>query len=111
MAGGSGTRFWPASRAVRPKQLLELAGKESMIQATVSRLGELVPSDRVLIVTNQRLVDPIRTQLSQLPAESVLGEPCKRDTAPCIGLAAAWVSLHDSDAVMEIGRASCRERV
>ena len=102
MAGGSGTRFWPASRALRPKQLLDLAGDRSMIQATVARLGDLVSHDRVLVVTNQRLVAPIRDQLPQLPAESILGEPCKRDTAPCVGLAAAWVSRHDPDAVMAV---------
>lgn len=102
MAGGSGTRFWPASRSVRPKQLLELAGKQSMIQATVSRLGKLVSPDRVLIVTNQRLVGPISAQLPQLPTGAVLGEPCKRDTAPCIGLAAASVGLEDPEAVMAV---------
>ncbi len=102
MAGGSGTRFWPASRAMRPKQLLNLAGEQSMIQATISRLGASVANDRVLIVTNQRLVDPIRAQLPQLPAESVLGEPCKRDTAPCVGLAAAWVCQNDPDAIMAV---------
>lgn len=102
LAGGSGTRFWPASRSIRPKQLLDLAGKDSMIQATVSRLGEMVSSERVLVVTNQRLVDPIRSQLPMLPPESVLGEPCKRDTAPCIGVAAAWVSKNDPDAIMAV---------
>ena len=102
LAGGSGTRFWPASRSLRPKQLLDLAGEESMIQATVSRLGDLVDDDRVLVVTNQRLVDPIRLQLPQLPSESILGEPCKRDTAPCIGVAAAWVSRNDPEAIMAV---------
>ena len=100
MAGGSGTRFWPASRSMTPKQLLDLAGEQTMIQSTVSRLGELVPPDRVLVVTNQRLVDAIRDQLPQLPPASVIGEPCKRDTAPCIGLAAAWVAKEDPDAIM-----------
>lgn len=102
LAGGSGTRFWPASRSLRPKQLLDLAGDNSMLQATVSRLGDMVTPERILIVTNQRLVDPIREQLPMLPAESVLGEPCKRDTAPCIGVAAAWVSKHDPDAIMAV---------
>lgn len=100
LAGGSGTRFWPASRSIRPKQLLSLAGEQSMLQSTVARLGELSSPERVLIVTNQRLVDPIRAQFPDLPAESVLGEPCKRDTAPCIGVAAAWVSKNDPDAIM-----------
>ena len=100
MAGGSGTRFWPASRSETPKQLLDLAGEQTMIQSTVARLGDMVPPERVLIVTNQRLVSTIQEQLPQLPPSSVIGEPCKRDTAPCIGLAAAWVRRHDPDAIM-----------
>lgn len=87
---------------MRPKQLLDLAGDQSMIQSTVERLGRLVSTDRVLVVTNQRLVQTIRDQLSDLPPESILGEPCKRDTAPCVGIAAAWVSRNDPDAVMAV---------
>jgi mannose-1-phosphate guanylyltransferase len=102
MAGGAGTRFWPASRAAQPKQLLDLAGGETMIQATVSRLGNLVPPERTLVVTNNRLVDPITEQLPQLPTEAVIGEPCKRDTAPCVGLAAGWVRHRDPDATMVV---------
>jgi mannose-1-phosphate guanylyltransferase len=102
MAGGSGTRFWPASRAVRPKQLLDLADGKTMIQSTVSRLEGLAPPENTLIVTNRRLVDPIREQLPHLPATSVLGEPCRRDTAPCIGVAAACVAKNDPDATMVV---------
>ena len=102
MAGGSGTRFWPASRSMTPKQLLRLAGEQSMIQSTVGRLGEAIPGDRTLVVTNQRLVSEIQKQLPQLPPESVIGEPCKRDTAPCVGLAAAWVARNDPEAIMVV---------
>jgi mannose-1-phosphate guanylyltransferase len=102
MAGGSGTRFWPASRAARPKQLLCLASEKSLIAETVARLGDMAPPERVLIITNQRLVEPIREDLPQLPAGSIIGEPCRRDTAPCIGLAAEWVSQHDPDATMVV---------
>ena len=97
MAGGSGTRFWPASRADRPKQLLDLADGRTMIQSTAARLDGLTPAENTLIVTNKRLVEPIRKQLPDLPAASVLGEPCKRDTAPCIGVAAVCVAKHDPD--------------
>ena len=102
MAGGSGTRFWPESRAARPKQLLNLTGERTMIQATVDRLGDLVPPDRVLIVTNERLVDEIARQLPDLPPGAIVGEPAKRDTAPCIGLAAHLVSQNDPDATMVV---------
>ena len=88
MAGGSGTRFWPESRAAWPKQLLPLAGPRSLIQDTVDRLAGLVPPERVLIVTAARLVEAVREQLPELPAAAIVGEPCRRDTAPCVGLAA-----------------------
>ena len=68
MAGGAGTRFWPASRTSRPKQLLEFVGGRTMIQATFDRIADLVPPDRTLVVTNQQLIGPIAEQLPQLPA-------------------------------------------
>jgi len=102
MAGGSGTRFWPASRAATPKQLLQLVGDTTMIHQTVDRLNGLVTPEQTLIVTNQRLIGTIAEQLPKLPATSLVGEPCKRDTAPCIGLAALLVSRADPDAVMAV---------
>ncbi len=102
MAGGSGTRFWPESRANRPKQLLALTGQRTMIQQTVDRLGAAVPAERVLVVTAARLVPAMREQLPQLPAAAILGEPCKRDTAPCIGLAAFLLAQRDPDATMVV---------
>lgn len=91
MAGGSGTRFWPASRRATPKQLLSLVGDETMIHQTAVRLGNMVPPERRMVVTNQRLVEEVARQLPDLSAEAIVGEPCKRDTAPCIGLAALLV--------------------
>jgi mannose-1-phosphate guanylyltransferase len=102
MAGGAGTRFWPASRAARPKQLLDLAGQRTMLQETIDRLGQLVPSDRVLVLTNRNLVDAVSDQLPELPRQAILGEPCKRDTAPCVALAAALLLQRDPDAVMAV---------
>jgi len=100
MAGGAGTRFWPASRADRPKQLLRLAGERSMIQATLDRLGPLAAAERTLVVTSERLVAAMREQLPNLPPSAIIGEPCKRDTAPCVGLAAAITLKQDGDATM-----------
>lgn len=102
MAGGSGTRFWPESRAARPKQLLKLAGERTMIQVTVDRLAGLVPPERVLVVTGKALAAAVAEQLPQLDAASILAEPCRRDTAPCIALAALAVSRHDADATMVV---------
>ncbi len=102
MAGGSGTRFWPASRNMLPKQLLALAGDRTMLQSTVDRLGDVVPPSRQLIVTNRRLSEAVRAQLPEVPAENVVGEPCKRDTAPCVGLAAAMVHRVDPEGTMVV---------
>jgi mannose-1-phosphate guanylyltransferase len=102
MAGGTGTRFWPASRNDAPKQLLQLVGDATMLRQTVDRLGNFVPNERRLVVTNKRLVDAVRELLPELPAAAVVGEPCKRDTAPCIGLAALLVSRKDSEATMVV---------
>jgi mannose-1-phosphate guanylyltransferase len=105
MAGGTGTRFWPLSRAARPKQLLDLTGGRTMIQATVDRLGDLAPAERTWIITNRSLVWPIAEQLPELGSLSdsrrrIIGEPCKRDTAPAIGLAALLLLSEDADATM-----------
>ena len=102
MAGGSGTRFWPASRAALPKQLLPLAGARTLLEDTVIRLDGLVPPDRILVVTSARLIPAVRGQLPQIPPAGLVGEPCKRDTAPCIGLAALLVARHDPDAIMAV---------
>jgi mannose-1-phosphate guanylyltransferase len=102
MAGGSGTRFWPESRDQRPKQLLKLVGDRSMIQATFDRLAGLVPRERVLIATNARQAPAIAAQLPDLPVDAMLLEPCKRDTAPCIALAAAHLIRRDPGAIMAV---------
>ena len=102
MAGGSGTRFWPASRKERPKQLLALSGERTMLQSTVDRLEGLVPPERLRIATTARLVDPIAEQLPDVARDAILVEPCKRDTAPAIGLAAVHLLRDDPDAVMAV---------
>lgn len=102
MAGGSGTRFWPESRVARPKQLLNLTGKRSLLAETAVRLAQLAPPERTLVVTAASLVSQVADQLPQLSAASLIGEPCKRDTAPCIGLAAALVSRTDPDATLVV---------
>jgi mannose-1-phosphate guanylyltransferase len=102
MAGGSGTRFWPLSRTARPKQLLDLTGGRTMIQATVDRLGDLARPERTWIITNRSLVEPIAEQLPQIARERIVGEPCKRDTAPAVGLSALLVAHSDPDATLVV---------
>ena len=102
MAGGTGTRFWPASTEDTPKQLLRLVGSESMIRQTIDRMGDVAPAGHRLVVTNKRLMAAVHKLLPELPAAAIVGEPCKRDTAPCIGLAALLVSRYDPDATMVV---------
>jgi mannose-1-phosphate guanylyltransferase len=102
MAGGSGTRFWPASRAARPKQLLPLAGGRTLLEETVHRIDGLVPAERLLIVTSDRLIPQVHRLLPELPSASLVGEPCRRDTAPCIGLAALLCLARDPEATMVV---------
>ena len=102
MAGGSGTRFWPESRTSRPKQLLRLVGQQTMLRETFERLTGLVPPERVLAATSRDLAPAVAAELPELPAGSILAEPCKRNTAPCIGLAAFELLRRDPDAVMAV---------
>lgn len=92
MAGGSGTRFWPASRNALPKQLVRIVGDATMIQATVARLQPLIPPERVLVITTAALADETRRQLPMLKPEHVVAEPVGRDTAACACLAAVVVN-------------------
>ncbi len=102
MAGGAGTRFWPLSRRARPKQLLPLAGEVSLLAATVRRIAPLVPPERVLVVTAAHLVEASRAELPRVPAENFLAEPAPRNTAPCVGWAAAVVRARDPEGVLAV---------
>jgi mannose-1-phosphate guanylyltransferase len=100
LAGGSGTRFWPASRGHRPKQFLPLAGgQRTLLQATVERLRGLVPVDRLWIVTNPQQAGGVLAAAPGFPPEQVIVEPHARDTAPCVALAAARIEARDPGAV------------
>ena len=90
MAGGSGERFWPASRRARPKQLLRLTDPVlSMIEEAIERIAPLIPREQILIATSELLAKPIADALPTLPRENILAEPEKRNTAACLALAAA----------------------
>ena len=99
LAGGSGTRFWPASRRARPKHLLRLGGGEPLVAQTATRLAGKVPPDRVWVVTIGDQAEAIRAALPDVPAENILVEPAGRDTAAALGLAAATIVRADPDAV------------
>ncbi len=100
MAGGGGTRFWPRSRVRRPKQFLTLTGERSLLQLALDRIEAAVPPERSWVITGEAYRDETGTQLPNLPPSHVVGEPCGRDTAACIGLGAALIAQQDPDAVM-----------
>jgi mannose-1-phosphate guanylyltransferase len=104
LAGGSGTRFWPASRRHTPKQLLPLAGRsdEPLIAATVRRIEPLVPAERVWISTGTSLVDATIAALPRVSRGHVIAEPVARNTAPCIGWASATIARTDPDAIVAV---------
>ena len=91
MAGGRGERFWPLSRKARPKQMLSLLGGKPLLEQTVLRLQGFASEKKTFIVTNECYVSQIRELCAQLPPENIIGEPCCRDTAPCMALAAGIV--------------------
>ena len=95
MAGGSGTRFWPLSRRSRPKQFLALAGDAPLLAATVQRLPPLAKADRTFVVCGPQHAKVARKILPSLPPENFVVEPCPRNTAPCVGLAALHVAARD----------------
>ncbi len=102
LAGGSGERFWPLSRRARPKQLLKLVSDKTLLEETIDRLEGLVPSERILILTNIDQENAVRELLPDLPPENIVAEPAKRDTAAAVALATAWVAARDHRATMMV---------
>lgn len=101
MCGGVGSRFWPSSRQLRPKQFIDFFGTgRSLLQMTYDRLLPLVPKENILVVTNAHYSDVIRTQLPDLTPEQILLEPARRNTAPCIAWAAYHIHAIDPEASM-----------
>jgi len=100
MAGGSGTRFWPLSRKNRPKQFLALAGDEPLLAATISRLPPLARARQTYVVCGPAHAAAARRMLPKLPEQNFIVEPCARNTAPCVGLAALHVARRDPRGIM-----------
>ncbi|MBK6826908.1 MAG: mannose-1-phosphate guanylyltransferase [Chitinophagaceae bacterium] len=101
MAGGIGSRFWPMSRAALPKQFLDILGTgQTLIQQTFARYRHLIPQNNIYVVTSEEYVEIVKKQLPDLPAENILAEPSRKNTAPCIAYVAFKLLSKDPKALM-----------
>lgn len=101
MCGGIGSRFWPNSRADRPKQFIDFMGTgRSLLQMSYDRILPIVPKENIIIVTNAQYAALIREQLPDLSDDQILCEPARRNTAPCIAWAAWHIAARDPEATM-----------
>lgn len=100
MAGGSGTRFWPESRARRSKQFLDLTGGGPMIRETLRRIFPVVPPERVWVVAGRKDAPHLSPRALGIPKPNILLEPEGRNTAPAVAFAAACIARRDPDAVI-----------
>lgn len=104
LAGGSGSRLWPLSRELCPKQLLKLDGERSLLQSTFKRLENFIPAENILAVTNIKHASDVKFQLSQIcSAPTVLAEPIAKNTAPAIAASVEYLKqIKDENEVVII---------
>src|SRR5665213_2065113 len=101
MCGGAGTRLWPASREVRPKQFLPLFGVRSTFQDTLSRLSDATLFERSIVITNTAYRFMVLEQLAEIGLEAdILLEPMRRDSGPAIAAGAAFAQTRDKEAIV-----------
>jgi mannose-1-phosphate guanylyltransferase/mannose-6-phosphate isomerase len=101
MCGGAGTRLWPASREVRPKQFLPLFGARSTFQDTLKRVSDATLFERPIVITNASYRFMVLEQLAEIGIEAdILLEPLRRDSGPAIAAGAVFAQMRDSDAVV-----------
>ena len=102
IAGGKGERFWPQSRARRPKHLLPIVGKKPMLAQTLDRIRPLVPAKNIFVITSAVQAKAVREVCAKIPAANIIAEPVGRDTAAAVGLAAAVVGARDPQGVFAV---------
>jgi len=101
MAGGIGSRFWPASRTEKPKQFLDILGKgQTLLQQTISRFESICPPENILILTNKDYIHLVQEQLPQIHQKNILAEPARKNTAPCIAYAVQKIKAENDTAIM-----------
>ena len=103
MAGGGGTRFWPLSRQETPKQLLNLSGKDIMVNEAIDRLSKTADKNDIFIVTNETQIKKmLQATKGRIKRNHILSEPSSRNTAACIGYAAMEIVKKYGDGIMVI---------
>ena len=104
LAGGVGSRFWPFSRELEPKQFINIIGKESLLQNTVRRLEGLIRPKQIFFITNQAYFFELKKQIEKfhIPDENIILEPQGKNTAPAIGLCARLIEKKNKDAVLAV---------
>lgn len=101
MAGGGGTRLWPKSREEHPKQMHPLVGKHPLVKQTAERLHRILGENNVFIITNSHHAEKIKDIMPSM-SDKIMVDPFRRDTAPCIGLAAVYLQKIDPEGVMGV---------
>lgn len=102
MAGGSGERFWPASRTATPKHLLRLLGEQTLLEQTIRRFEGVVPLEQIFVLTNEAQLESTKAAVPFLPVENIIAEPAKRDTAPAAALATGLALSRRKDALVAL---------
>ncbi len=103
MAGGIGSRYWPMSRQVRPKQFIDILGVgETLLQATYRRAKKICPEENILVVTSAEYIELVQEQLPSIAAQNILGEPSRKNTAPCIAYAGFKIKKRNPNAVVYV---------
>ncbi len=103
MAGGIGSRFWPASTAEKPKQFLDILGVgKSLLRMTYERARQLVDADHILVMTNKRYKNLVSEQIPEIPIANILCEPSMNNTAPCIAYTALKLGAKNPEAVFAV---------
>ena len=102
MAGGSGERFWPASRTATPKHLLKLLGDQTLLEQTVRRFEGVVSFEQIFVLTNVAQLEATLQAVPFLPSANIIAEPAKRDTAPAAALATGIAMARRPDAIVAL---------